>query len=193
MNFEEIQKDLEKHLSHARYIHVLGVVSEAEKLALQYGADPEKARMAALVHDCAKELPLPDMQKLVHSRGWYPEDYVMNNGSLLHGPAGSALAAKKYGIQDSDILMAVYYHTTGRPGMAQLEKIIFLADYIEPSRHFPGVEEIRNEAYKNLDQGVLKGYESTISHLLSQHQYIYEMTFKGYNDMILSSAKRKSE
>lgn len=191
MNFEDIRRDLEKHLSHGRYVHVLGVVSEAEKLAVKYGADPSKARMAALVHDSAKELPLEEMQKLVHSKGWYPDACVMANGSLLHGPAGSALAAKKYGIQDPEILMAVYYHTTGRPGMALLEKIIFLADYIEPSRHFPGVDEIREAAYQDLDQGVLQGYISTMSHLLRQHQYIYEMTFQGYNDMILSAKQGK--
>lgn len=137
MNFEEIQKDLEKHLSHARYIHVLGVVSEAEKLALQYGADPEKARTAALVHDCAKELPLPDMQKLVHSRGWYPDDYVMNNGSLLHGPAGSALAAKNTAFRIQTFLWRFIIIQREDPAWRSWKKLFFWLIILNRHAIFP--------------------------------------------------------
>ena len=113
--------------------------------------------------------------------------------ALLHGPAGSILAETKYGITDSAVQSAVYFHTTGHPDMTLLEKIIFLADYIEPSRDFPGVEKLRKLAEIDLDEALLAAYDSTISHLLDQKAYIYDLTFMGRNDLILKLKEKTNE
>lgn len=187
MEFEEIQKDQKRRLSSKRYIHVLGVTEAAGRLADRYGADREKARLAGLVHDCAKEFTLEEMQDIMKRSGHIPDDRLMRSKALLHGPAGSVLAQERYGITSPDILSAVYYHTTGRENMSLMEKIIFLADYIEPSRKFPGVDDIRKVAFSSLDEAVLLGYDKTIRYLLDSHQYIYDLTFRGRNDLIISS------
>lgn len=185
MTLDDIKKDLKKRLSEKRYVHSKGVSQLAEKLAKAYGADPDKARLAGLVHDCAKELSLPDMQALVKGKGLALDDYMMGSRALLHGPAGSVLAEKAYGITDKDILSGVYYHTTGCPDMTLMEKIIFLADYIEPSRDFPGVDHLRKTAFKDLDAALIEAYDDTLRHLLDQHQYVYTLTLAGRNDLIL--------
>ncbi len=94
------------------------------------------------------------------------------------------MAKTVYGIKDRDIQNSIFFHTTGRPQMELLDKIIFLADYIEPSRDFPGINIIRRNAQKNLDTAVLSAYDATIRHLLDQKEYIYELTFLGRNDLI---------
>ena len=109
---------------------------------------------------------------------------MLGSRALLHGPAGSVLAKTAFGIDDEEIRGAIYYHTTGRVGMTLLEKIVFLADYIEPNRDFPGVEDLRLLAEKDLDEAVLAAYDSTISHLIDQEAYIYGLTFLGRNDMV---------
>ena len=185
MKLEQIQSDLKKKLSAKRFKHSAGVADMAKHLAKKYGADPEKAYLAGWIHDCAKELSLADMQSIVKENGLTLDGQMMQSRALLHGPCGSLLARSLYGVDDKDIASAIYFHTTGQPGMTLLEKIIFLADYIEPSRDFPGVDKLRKKAEKNLDEAVLAAYDSTISHLLEQEAYIYDLTFLGRNDLVL--------
>lgn len=185
MEFHRIEEKLQQSLSPQRWIHSQGVSMVACHLAEQYGAHKEKAQIAGLLHDCAKELSLAMMQEVVNDIKEDIPPVVMQSRALLHGPAGSVWAEKEYGITDSEIKQAIYFHTTGRPGMSILEKIVFLADYIEPSRNFPGVDTLRKAAEKSLDAGVLAAYDSTIHHLLDGHEYIYELTFLGRNDLIL--------
>ena len=189
MKLEDIQKDLKKILSPKRFHHSEGVAAMGKHLAEKYGADPEKAYVAGWVHDCAKELTLSEMQDIVKGAGLSCDDYLLSSRALLHGPAGSVLAETKYGIHDAAIKGAIYYHTTGRKDMTLLEKIIFLADYIEPSRDFPGVDRLRKLAKKDLDEAMLAAYDSTISHLMDQKAYIYDLTFIGRNDLILKHEK----
>lgn len=184
MTIDEIKRDLKSRLSSKRYIHSLGVAETAQKLALRYGASPEKAYLAGLVHDSAKELTLQEMREIVSGAHMTPDEEVMNSRALLHGPAGSVLAETVYGITDKEIREAIYYHTTGCPEMPLLDKIIFLADYIEPSRDFPGADSLRKLSGKDLDSAVLAAYDSTITHLINQKQYIYELTFQGRNSLI---------
>ncbi len=191
MELEEIKLDLKRNLSSKRFTHSAGVATMAKHLAEKYGADPEKAYLAGWVHDCAKELSLSEMQAIVKENGLSLDKYMMASRALLHGPCGSLLAKSRYGIEDRDIASAIYFHTTGQPGMTLLEKIIFLADYIEPSRDFPGVEKLRKKAEQNLDEAVLAAYDSTISHLLDQQAYIYDLTFLGRNDLVLRMQAEK--
>lgn len=163
---------------------MLGVVESAEKLALLYGESVETARMAALLHDCAKELPLRSMQDLTLVD--YPncDAELLASGALLHGLAGSCMAMHRYGITDENILEAIRVHTTGKVGMSILDKIVFLADYIEPNRDFPGVEPLRNMSEKSLDRAILLAYDTTLRHLLDQGLSIYYQTILGRNDII---------
>lgn len=184
MTVESIRKDLQLKLSPRRYAHTEGVAKAAKALALLYGVNPEKAELAGLLHDCAKEMPLSKMQELSKELGLLITPEVFKNGALLHGPLGAALAYHVYGVEDGDILEAIRVHTTGKVGMKALDKILFLADYIEETRDFPGVEELRALSLISLDKAVLAGYDTTISFLLSQKQSIYFKTILGRNDML---------
>ena len=152
---------LQKALSKERYRHTLGVEETAIKLAAAYGEDPEKARVAALLHDCARCLDSAEMRRLVGER--VGETTLR---ALMHAPAGAELARQKYGIEDEHILSAIRWHTTGHEGMTKLEKIVYLADFIEPNRPvYPGLEELRAEAFRDLDRAVRMAAESTMRYV----------------------------
>ena len=182
MDIKEIDTDLSNKLSKKRFIHTLGVVNSAMYLAKKYGANIEDAHLAALLHDCAKEIPLLEMRDLVAD---LPCDQdMLHSGALLHGLAGMVLANTQYGVTNPDILEAIRVHTTGKENMSKLDKIIFLADYIEPNRKFPGVNDIRLAAEQSLDAGVLCGFDMTIRHLIDSGDSIYPLTILSRNDLL---------
>lgn len=182
MDIKEIETDLSNKLSKKRFIHTLGVVNSAMYLAKKYGANIEDAHLAALLHDCAKEIPLLEMRDLVAD---LPCDQdMLHSGALLHGLAGMVLANTQYGVTNPDILEAIRVHTTGKVNMSKLDKIIFLADYIEPNRKFPGVNDIRLAAEQSLDAGVLCGFDMTIRHLIDSGDSIYPLTILSRNDLL---------
>lgn len=182
MDIKEIETDLSNKLSKKRFIHTLGVVNSAMYLAKKYGANIEDAHLAALLHDCAKEIPLLEMRDLVAD---LPCDQdMLHSGDLLHGLAGMVLANTQYGVTNPDILEAIRVHTTGKENMSKLDKIIFLADYIEPNRKFPGVNDIRLAAEQSLDAGVLCGFDMTIRHLIDSGDSIYPLTILSRNDLL---------
>lgn len=190
MKLHSIHKELKEILSAKRFKHSEGVALSAKKLAERYGEDPNQAELAGWIHDCAKEMKLAEMQAWCAQKAFAIDDEMWNSRALLHGPAGSAFAELHWGITDRDILSAVFYHTTGKAGMTLLEKIVFLADYIEPSRNFPGVETLRELAEKDLEEGMLFAYDSTIGHLLETHEYIYELTLTGRNAVLRELAQK---
>lgn len=182
MDIKEIETDLSYKLSKKRFIHTLGVVNSAMYLAKKYGANIEDAHLAALLHDCAKEIPLLEMRDLVAD---LPCDQdMLHSGALLHGLAGMVLANTQYGVTNPDILEAIRVHTTGKENMSKLDKIIFLADYIEPNRKFPGVNDIRLAAEQSLDAGVLCGFDMTIRHLIDSGDSIYPLTILSRNELL---------
>lgn len=182
MDIKAIETDLSNKLSKKRFIHTLGVVNSAMYLAKKYGANIEDAHLAALLHDCAKEIPLLEMRDLVAD---LPCDQdMLHSGALLHGLAGMVLANTQYGVTNPDILEAIRVHTTGKENMSKLDKIIFLADYIEPNRKFPGVNDIRLAAEQSLDAGVLCGFDMTIRHLIDSGDSIYPLTILSRNDLL---------
>ncbi len=177
-----IMKQLESDLNYRRFIHTLGVAGTATSLAMCYGVDPKPAELAGLLHDCAKNLDLKKMQKICEKGNYKVSEKEENSVSLLHSKAGSVLAQEKFGVQDEDILNAIRFHTTGRPGMSLLEKIIFVADYIEPGRDTaPNLSEIRKMAFGNIDEAVLKILYDTLVYLNSTGAQIDEMTQKTYD------------
>nr|WP_325182962.1 nicotinate (nicotinamide) nucleotide adenylyltransferase [uncultured Oscillibacter sp.] len=164
-------------LNHRRIPHVLGTEQEAIHLAERWGADVNKARRAALLHDCTKKLNLPE-QLAVAERFHVPLDEMERREiKLLHAKTGAGIAEAVFGT-DGEMTNAIRWHTTGRGGMTLLEKIIYLADYIEPTRDFPGVEELRRRCYEDLDAGLLLGLEMTIREMEERNAPIHPKTLE---------------
>ena len=174
---KEIEKYVRSHLSDKRWNHTVNVVSEAEKLCQMYGGDIEKCVTAAIFHDVVKELPNEELNALVRKFG-FDEKYI-DSPNLSHGKIAAALLKHEWGIDDEDIINAVSYHTTGRAGMSKTEKIVFIADAIEPTRVYNGVEAIRKATYEDLDRGCLKSLTDTVEHLKEKGvSYIDEDTLR---------------
>jgi predicted HD superfamily hydrolase involved in NAD metabolism len=184
MNKEQFKRHVEGLLPEKRFQHTLRVAETAVKLAETYGSDPEKAEIAALLHDLAKYFDLEKMKESVATHSEIPNDFLHFHPELWHAPVGAVYAREVLNVLDQDILNAITYHTTGREGMSLLEKIIFLADYIEPGRNFPGVEDVRGLAKTDLDKAIAKALKNTIEFLLSRSAPIYPNTIHAYNAFI---------
>ena len=163
------------YLKHQRIPHVLGTEQEAIRLAERYGGDVEKARVAALLHDCTKKLDMAGQLELCRAYGIELDELEQKALKLLHAKTGAAIARDVFGVDD-EIYHAIWWHTTGHAGMTKLEKIIYLADYIEPSRDFPGVEELRRVCYEDLDKGLLMGLEMTIEEMTAMGNPVHRAT-----------------
>ena len=151
MDRVDMIRKLKPKLNEKRYVHSVGVEYTAATLAFVYGADIQKARIAGLLHDCAKCIPTEEKLKKAKKYGLPINKSEKANPDLLHGKLGAYIAKEKFGIKDPDILSAITYHTTGHPGMSLLDKIIFVADFIEPNRKMiRDLTEIRREAYEDI-------------------------------------------
>lgn len=165
-SIEDIQDKLRKKFKGNRYMHTLGVQYTSVCLAMKYGEDLKKAELAGLLHDCAKQLPEKKMIELCENHHEIISDMEYSQPFLLHGKAGACLAQDKFDIHDEDILNAIRFHTTGRPAMTLLEKIVFVADYIEPGRkEAKNLEFLRKMAFEDLDLATLKILEQTLEYL----------------------------
>ena len=165
------------YLKYKRIPHVLGTEQEAIRLATRYGADVEKARVAALLHDCTKKLDMPEQLALCRQYGIELDELEQKALKLLHAKTGAAIAREVFGVDD-EIYRAIWWHTTGHADMTLLEKIIYLADYIEPSRDFPGVNDLRACVYENLDRGMLMGLEMTIDEMTEMGNPVHHATME---------------
>lgn len=192
MDRNEALRIVKGQLPERRFKHTVGVMETAVALAKLYGADEKKAELAAIFHDYAKYRSREEMEKVILEEN-LPRDLLEHNIELWHAPVGAVLVEKETGISDEDILNSIRYHTTGRAGMTLLEKIIFLADYIEPGRNFPGVDEVRALARENLDFAMIKALANTISFLLEKRQLIYPDTIHTYNDLINKRRTNENE
>lgn len=178
----DLRKAMKKKLDAGRYEHTLGVAYTASALAMRYGADCNQALAAGLLHDCAKCMSNEKREKICRKHKLTITEAEQKNPFLLHAKVGSYLARKKYGITDSEILRAITYHTTGRPGMSLLEKIIYIADYIEPGRkQAPNLNTIRPLAFQDLDRAMVAILRDTLDYLESSHTEIDAMTQKTYD------------
>lgn len=185
MEREQALKIVKAQLTEHRYQHTLGVMETAIDLARRYGVDEKKAELAAIFHDYAKFRPKEEMKEIIVAQDM-PHDLLEYNTELWHAPVGAYLAKSEAGITDQEVLDAIRFHTSGRRGMTKLEKVIYLADYIEPGRHFPGVEEVRDLAKVNLDDALIKSVQNTIIFLMKKNQAVYPETFHTYNDLVLN-------
>lgn len=186
MDREQALHIVKSELTEHRYQHTLGVMETAIQLAGKYGASPEQAELAAIFHDYAKFREKGEMKRIITEQKM-PEQLLSYNSELWHAPVGAYLAEREAGITDRDVLDAIRYHTSGRPDMKLLEKIIYLADYIEPGRHFPGVDEVRDLAEKDLDLALIQAMKNTIQFLIKKNQPVYPDTFNAYNSLVQNS------
>ncbi|UQQ72522.1 bis(5'-nucleosyl)-tetraphosphatase (symmetrical) YqeK [Enterococcus faecium] len=177
---ENLMQKIQMRMSEQRFKHVLGVEETAVALAKKYGASPEKASIAALTHDYAKERPDEEFKMVIVRDGFDPELLNYNN-AIWHGLVGASFVERELGITDAEILHAIRVHTTGAAKMSLLDKIIYVADYIEPGRDFPGVQAARAIAWADLDEAVAFETKHTLAHLLAQEQQIYPKTIETYN------------
>ncbi len=158
-----------------RHAHIRGVEQEAVKLAQRWGADEELARRAAILHDCTKYLELEEQLQICEKYGIELDELERVSVKLLHSKTGAALARDVYG-QPEEIYWAIFWHTTGKADMALLEKVIYLADYVEPNRDFPGVDELRKLCYEDLDGALRKGLEMSIEDLKLRGEPVHQNT-----------------
>ncbi len=186
-NVLELQNQLKDILTEKRYAHTMGVQHTAACLAMCYGENMEKALIAGLLHDCAKCLSDEEILKECEKYQLEIKPVERRNPFLLHGKLGAYYAKTRYGIEDDDIYQAIVYHTTGRPNMTMLEKIVFIADYVEPMRkEIPGLLEIRSLVFKDIDKAVYLALRNTLNYLKNpvptneQQGEIDEMTVKAY-------------
>ncbi len=178
----ELIRAVQKELKYARFIHTMGVAGTAASLAARYGESVQKAETAGILHDCAKYMDVDKMETLCRRHGLELSEMEHGNAALLHSKAGSILAETKYGISDTEICLAIRFHTTGRPNMTQLEKIIFVSDYIEPGRdQAPHLEEIRRAAFADLDRALCMILKDTLEFLHASGKRIDPMTQKTYD------------
>lgn len=166
MTLEEIQEDLEKNLRRKRLQHTLGVCYTAQAMAMCFGGDILSAAYGGMLHDCAKYLSGGEMLSLCEKYQIRSSETERENPSLLHAKLGAYFARVRYGVADEGILSAIRWHTTGKPGMNELEKIVFIADYIEPGRKMlPNMENIRREAFRDLDEAMYLILHDTLCYL----------------------------
>lgn len=176
MKEAELLARLEKRLSPARFEHSLGVRDTAMKLAIEYGAEVEKARLAGLLHDCAKNITNKNLLQKAKEFGIVIDEVMKLIPSLLHGPIGAEIAKKEFEIEDQAILNAIKNHTLGAAEMTLLEKIIFLADYIEPNRDCPGLKKLRKYATKDLDLAIRMACDQNLDYHLRKKILIHPQT-----------------
>lgn len=180
---------LKTNLKPKRFEHSLSVRDTAVELARHYNFDVEKASLGGLVHDCAKDKNVEELMKIACESGFDIGEVCMDSPKLLHGLAGAVIARQLMGIEDKDIFNAVCYHTTGRKSMSSLEKLIYIADYVEPLREFPGVDEMRKMVYEDLDKTMIFAFDSTIKYVIDKGQMIHPDSIQGRNHLILESRR----
>ena len=162
-------------LKPKRMPHVLGTEQEAVRLVRRYGGDETQARIAALLHDCTKKLDMAQQLALCEKYGIMLDELEQKALKLLHSKTGAAIARDVFGVEDA-VYDAILYHTTGKPDMTRLEKIIYLADYIEPTRDFPGVDELRKTVYEDMDKGLLMGRTMTLQEMEEMGNPVHHLT-----------------
>ncbi|MBE1443334.1 bis(5'-nucleosyl)-tetraphosphatase (symmetrical) YqeK [Paenibacillus sp. OAS669] len=183
MDRKQLMESVKAQMPAKRWEHTLGVMESAVMLARQYGCDPDKAYLAAILHDVCKFWPVKDQESIIRENG-LPADLLDYDKELWHSFAGAFVAQRDYGIDDEEILDAIRYHTSGRAGMTLLEKVVCLADYIEPGRDFPGVNNIREIAEHSVEKALVAAFDGTIRFLLEKGKKVYPLTMLSRNSLI---------
>ena len=176
----EIVAKEKSNMTEDRFEHCIGVSKTAKKLAELNQYDEDKAALAGFIHDYAKQVSVEEYREVIKTKG-FDQDLLNWNRSIWHGIVGIYFIQRDLKINDSEILTAVRRHTTADVEMTTLDKIVFMADYIEPGRSFPGVEEARKITYANIDRGVGYQLAHTLEFLIEKRNKIYPRTLDAYN------------
>lgn len=175
------QKKLKHEMDEGRYQHTLGVMYTCAALAMRYEYDIQKAQLAGLLHDCAKCIPNGKKLKLCEKHNIQMTEIERRNPFLLHAKLGAFLAMEQYGVHDKEIISAILNHTTGKPNMSLLDKIVYVADYIEPRRNkAANLAEVRKLAFLDLDEALYRILSDTLEYLDRGSGEVDEMTLKAY-------------
>lgn len=184
LSFEQLDKLAKETLPEKRYRHTVGVVEAAEMLAEKYGADPEKAKIAGYLHDITKAYTAEQQYAFCAEYGIKLDEIEQNSPKLLHALTGAKYAEAVLGIEDREILDALRCHTTGRRDMSKMDKILYLADYIEVNRDFPGVETIRALIDEGLDAMMRAALIQTVMEVAQKGVPIHPNTIACYNQLM---------
>ena len=177
MTIEQMKEKLSTMLTEHRYTHSLGVMETAEKMAKTFNVDVENAIVAGLLHDCAKQIDRQVQLKMCKERNIELDEIKKSAPSLVHADLGASVARTEFGVTDDDVLSAIKYHTLGRKNMSDLEKVLFLADVIEPNRRdFEGLLELRDLCYKDLDEAMLYGLTLSIENVERKGRILHTQT-----------------
>jgi predicted HD superfamily hydrolase involved in NAD metabolism len=188
-NYDFLVEEVRRRLSPGRFQHSLRVLDTALSMKENAELEKDKVYLAALLHDYAKELPKADLLALARENGLLTCKAEEVQPDLLHGPVGAWLCENSLGIKDQDVLEAIRYHTTGRAGMSLLEKVIYLADLLEPGRVYNGVEVLRKKYREGLSAGMLFAFDSTIAFVLERKLLIHPFTVEGRNWLLLKDTE----
>ncbi|MEE0954693.1 MAG: bis(5'-nucleosyl)-tetraphosphatase (symmetrical) YqeK [Eubacterium sp.] len=180
-DWKAIEEKLKEELTSDRYRHTLGVTYTACALAMRYDADMDKARAAGLLHDCAKCIPNDKKIEICSEQHIPVTPFELSHTALLHAKLGPYIARKRYNVTDPDVLDAINWHTTGKPEMTLLEKIIYIADYIEPNRDkAPNLYEVRKLAFRDIDRCMYRILKDSVDYLSEKPDAMDEMTMRAY-------------
>ena len=193
LTVDEMRALLRQSLKPKRYEHSVRVYETAIKMAEHYHADVKKVAVAAMIHDCGRQIPKEDSVDKAKELGIPVDPVEAAQPILLHAKLGVYYAVHKYGVnpKDREVLDAIRYHSTGTADMTDTARIVFLADLIEPGRDFEGVEAIREASWQDLDKGMFLSYDNTIRYLLDDGLLIHPDAIAGYNQ--LAARFRKTE
>ena len=183
MNLKQAKELVRGRLSDKRYEHTINVKKMAVKLAKRYGADEEKAALAAILHDSAKEISKDEMREIMRQYPQYAEGGESRPTPVWHGICASILARTQWGVEDEAILSAIACHTAGKPGMSKLDKIVYLADMTSAERDWPGVNKLRKLELKDLDAAMLAALKQTNDFVLSQGKPLDPVSKAAYDDI----------
>ncbi len=183
-NMDEILEKLKKPLNRKRFVHSVNVMNTSIELAKKYKEDVEKASLAGILHDCAKDIRGEQLLNMCKEFGIERDFVTRIQPELLHGPLGRKIAHRDYGIEDEDILSAIEFHTTGSENMSMLEKIIYIADLIEPKRNFRGVKKLRRLTFRDMDAAIILSLDMIIKNVLKKGKLIHPNTINARNYLI---------
>lgn len=184
MEFQEIVGKLGCVLTKQRLDHSQGVRQTAMILADRFGGNVTKAGLAGILHDCAREIPAYKLIDEAVQWGVNINEVERQEPVLLHASIGAKIAEVQYGVRDKEVLEAIKTHTVGGTSMSVLAKIIYLADFIEPGRNFPGVDKLRAAAENDLNEAVLTAYDHTIQYIINRRGLIHPATVEGRNELL---------
>ncbi|GAB4342900.1 MAG: bis(5'-nucleosyl)-tetraphosphatase (symmetrical) YqeK [Candidatus Abyssubacteria bacterium] len=178
------REHIQKKLSGALLKHVLGSAEMAGALAEKYGVNPDKAATAAYLHDLTKYLSLKEQIALAREMGMSDEEINSYPPAVLHGPLSAMVAMKDLGIDDAEVLQAITAHSSGCAGMGDVAKVVFISDYIEHTREFPGAAELRIRQHKNLDEAVISVLQHKLRHLVAEKRFIDPRALACWNELV---------